>query len=165
MSMFRLTIVTLLSGLLLAQQQQVPQQQQQTQQQTPPPADQDQDITIRTQVNEVQTPVWVYDRGGNYVDGLTQEMFRLYDNGKEQKILGVDVAFAPISLVICVQANASVEKMLPAINKIGNLIQPQILGAAGEAAVIAYDSRVRPLQEFTHDGDKITAAVKKINPY
>jgi VWFA-related protein len=31
--------------------------------------------------------------------------------------------------------------------------------------VIAYDSRVRTLQEFTHDGDKITAAVKKINPY
>jgi VWFA-related protein len=162
MSMFRLTTVTLLCGVLLAQQQQVPQQQQQT---PPPPVDQDQDITIRTQVNEVQTPVWVYDRDRNYVDGLTPEKFRLYDNGKEQKILGVDVAFAPISLVICVQANASVEKMLPAINKIGNLIQPQILGTAGEAAVIAYDSRVRTLQEFTNDGDKITSAVKKINPY
>ncbi|MGA3237225.1 MAG: VWA domain-containing protein [Bryobacteraceae bacterium] len=152
--------VTLLCGLLLAQQQQPPQQQPAQ----PPPADGD---TARFSVltNAVQTPVWVYDRKGNYVDGLTQEKFRIFDNGREQNITGVDVAFAPISMVICVQANANVEKMLPAINKIGNLIQPHILGDAGEAAVIAYDSRVRTLQEFTHDGDKITAAVKKINPY
>jgi VWFA-related protein len=74
------------------------------------------------------------------------------------------VAFAPISLVICVQANSDVEKMLPAVNRIGNLIQPHILGDQGEAAVIAYDSRVRVLQEFTHDADQITAAVKKIQP-
>ena len=155
----RLFTVTLLCGLLLAQQQQPPQQQP-TQ---PPPADPD--TIIRTRVNAVQTPVWVYDHKGNYVDGLTQEQFRVYDNGKEQTISAVDVAFAPISMVICVQASANVEKMLPAINKIGNLIQPQILGTSGEAAVIAYDSRVRTLQEFTHDGDKITAAVKKISPY
>jgi VWFA-related protein len=160
LSVTRLFTVTLLCGLLLAQQQQPPQQQQ-----TQPPPVEDPDTVIRTEVNAVQTPVWVYDRKGNYVDGLTQEKFRIFDNGREQNITGVDVAFAPISMVICVQANANVEKMLPAINRIGNLIQPHILGEAGEAAVIAYDSRVRTLQEFTHDGDKITAAVKKINPY
>jgi hypothetical protein len=119
----RLFTVTLLCGLLLAQQQQPPQQQQ-TQ---PPPVD-DPDLIVRAEVRAVQTPVWVYDRKGNYVDGLTEEKFRIFDNGREQKISGVDVAFAPISLVICVQANASVEKMLPAINRIGNLIQPHILG-------------------------------------
>jgi len=155
--MIRLLTVTLLCGLLLAQQQKPPQQQQ-----TP---DQDALSIFKHTVNAVQFPVWVYDRKGNYVNGLTQDQFRVFDNGKEQNIAAVDVAFAPISMVICVQANANVEKMLPAINKIGNLIQPQILGASGEAAVIAYDSRVRTLQEFTHDGDKITAAVKKINPY
>ena len=90
----RLFTVTLLCGLLLAQQQQPPQQQQ-TQ---PPPADPD--TVIRTQVNAVQTPVWVYDRKGNYVDGLTQEKFRIFDNGREQNISGVDVAFAPISMVL-----------------------------------------------------------------
>ena len=113
----------------------------------------------------MQAPVWVYDKNGNYLDGLTKEEFRIYDNGREQHINEVDVSFAPISMVICVQANAAIEKMLPAINRIGNLIQPQILGTAGEAAVIAYDSRIRTLQDFTNDGDKITAAVKKINPY
>jgi len=161
--MFRLLTVTLLCGLLLAQQTQPPAQSQQ--QTAGQPADQDLITRFGTEVKFVQTPVWVYDRAGNYVDGLTKEEFRLYDNGKEQHIDEVDVSIAPISMVICVQANANVEKMLPAINKIGNLIQPQILGTSGEAAVIAYDSRVRTLQDFTNDGDKITAAVKKINPY
>jgi VWFA-related protein len=54
--------------------------------------------------------------------------------------------------------------MLPAINKIGNLIQPIILGQQGEAAVIAFDHRIRTLQDFTSDGDKITQAVRKIQP-
>lgn len=143
-------------GIVLAQQQQMPPQQ------TPPELSDG--GTIRVEVQAIQVPVWVYDRNGNYVDGLNPDQFRVFDNGKEQHITGVDVAFAPISMVICVQANADVEKMLPAVNRIGNLIQPEILGNQGEAAVIAYDSRVRTLQEFTHDGDQITAAVKKIQP-
>jgi VWFA-related protein len=160
----------LFCGLLGAQQPQQTPPQQAPQQQTPPqqtpqqpavPAD---DTTFRTGIEVVQVPVWVYDKNDNYVDGLQPDQFRIWDNNKAQKILGVDVAFAPISLVILVQANANVEKMLPAINRIGNLIQPQILGEAGEAAVIAYDSRVRVLQEFTHDGDKITQAIKTIQP-
>jgi VWFA-related protein len=153
--MHKLLTSLLLCGLLVAQQPTPPQQQA---------GAADEDLRIRVESNAVQVPVWVYDRQWNYVDGLRPDQFRVFDNGKEQKINGVDIAFAPISMVICVQANADVEKMLPAVNKIGNLIQPHILGDSGEAAVIAYDSRVRVLQPFTHDGDQITAAVKKIQP-
>ena len=35
-------------------------------------------------------------------------------------------------------------------------------GVMGEAAVIAYDSRIRVLQDFTNDSDKLSQAVKKI---
>lgn len=155
-----------LSALLVAQ---TPQQQTAPPaQQTPPtnpPADLGEGNTkFGVEVQAIQVPVWVYDRDGNYVDGLNPDVFKIYDNGKEQKITGVDVAFAPISMVIVVQANADVEKMLPAVNHIGNLIAPEILGENGEAAVVAYDSRVRVMQEFTRDGDKINAAIKKIQP-
>lgn len=166
----RFALACALAAVLFAQtpQQQAasPQQTAPPQQNPPtnPPVDLGEGGTIRVEVQAIQVPVWVYDANGNYVDGLTPDQFKIYDNGKEQKITGVDVAFAPISMVIVVQANADVEKMLPAVNHIGNLIQPQILGNDGEAAVIAYDSRVRTLQEFTHDGDKINAAMKKIQP-
>jgi VWFA-related protein len=175
--MRKLLTSTFLCGLLIAQQQTAPKQTPpaqatpgQTRPAQPAPAQQQTEPestdpnVIRVKVQEIQIPVWVYDKNGNYVDGLRPDQFRIFDNATEQKITSVDVAFAPISLVICVQANADVEKMLPAVNRIGNLIQPHILGEQGEAAVIAYDSRIRVLQEFTHDADKITAAVKKIQP-
>jgi len=152
--MLRLSIMMLLAGMLLAQDPE----------QNPPPAQEESTVPRFTQeVQNVLAPVLVYDRDGNFVNGLSPDQFHLFDNGKEQNI-HVDVAFQPISMVILVQANAAVEKMLPAINKIGNMIQPLILGDQGEAAVIAFDHRIRTLQEFTSDPDKITLAVRKIQP-
>jgi VWFA-related protein len=125
--------------------------------------DQGQQPTFRETVDVVVTPVTVFDRDGSYVSGLQAHQFHLYDNGKEQNI-HVDESYIPISLVIAVQANSHVESILPQVQKIGNLVAPLLIGDAGEAAVIAYDARIRTLQDFTSDPDKITQAVKKIQP-
>ncbi|MGD0666243.1 MAG: VWA domain-containing protein [Bryobacteraceae bacterium] len=152
--MLRSVFVLLFAGALLAQEPAT----------NPPPAQEQGTIpTIAVVVQNVLAPVLVYDRDGNFVNGLQPDQFHLMDNDKEQNI-HVDVAFQPISMVILIQANSAIEKMLPTINKIGNLIQPLILGTQGEAAVIAFDHRVRTLQEFTSDSDKITQAVRKIQP-
>jgi VWFA-related protein len=118
---------------------------------------------IRTTVDFVVAPVTVLDRNGDYVDGLRPDQFHLFDNEKEQDIK-VDVAFQPISMVIAVQANDQAESVLPQIQKIGVMIEPIVIGAQGEAAVVAFDSRIRELQEFTSDTNKITEALKKIHP-
>ena len=114
-------------------------------------------------VDYVVAPVLVFDRDGSYVNGIRKDQFRLFDNGKEQNIQ-VDETFVPISLVIAIQANAHVEGLMPQVKKIGNLVGPLILGDMGEAAVIAYDSRIRTLQSFTNDPDLITKQVKTIYP-
>ena len=118
-------------------------------------------ITITT--FNVVAPVLAWGYDGNPVGGLRPDQFHLFDNSVEQQVR-VDVSFQPISLVIGIQANAAVEHILPQVNKIGNLIKPLLLGDQGEAAVIAYDSRIRTLQDFTSDTDKITKAVKSIYP-
>jgi len=118
---------------------------------------------VRTTVDVVVAPVTVLDRDGNYVDGLQPHQFRLFDNDKEQDIR-VDVSFQPISIVIAVQANDQVDTVLRQIQKIGSLIQPLVIGEQGEAAVIAFDHRLRQMQGFTSDSSKITEAVKKITP-
>ena len=105
----------------------------------------------------------MFDRSGSSVNGIEPYQFHLFDNSKEQNI-EVDMAYQPISLVICIQANSHVEGILPQVQRIGNLIQPLMIGDQGEAAVIAYDSRIRTLQEFTSNADLITQAVKKIQP-
>ncbi|MGO9011095.1 MAG: VWA domain-containing protein [Bryobacteraceae bacterium] len=152
--MLRSVLVLLFAGTLFAQ----------APAQNPPPA-QEQGTVPRftSEVQNVLAPVLVYDRDGNFVNGLRPDQFHLWDNDKEQNI-HVDVAYQPISMVILIQANSAIEKMLPSINKIGNLIEPLILGSQGEAAVIAFDHRIRTVQDFTSDSDKITQAVRKIQP-
>ena len=147
MTLHRLLLAIVLCGVLTAQQPGAPAAEE-------PPA-------FRTTVDVVVAPVTVYDRDGAYVNNLQPNQFHLYDNNKEQDIK-VDVAYQPISIVIAVQASAHVESILPQVRKIGSLIAPLIIGDQGEAAVVAYDSRIRTLQPFTSDPDKITDALKQI---
>jgi VWFA-related protein len=156
-SLSRLLLIALVSGSLAGQQQTI-QQQQKPAQQTP----REDDLTvIRTTVEEVTAPVLVFDRDGNFVNGLQPPQFHLFDNGKEQNIQ-VDVSYEPISLVICLQVNSHVEGILPQVRKIGNLVAPLMIGEQGEAAIIGFDSRIRVLQDWTSDPDLITKSVKNI---
>ena len=120
------------------------------------------DLVIRQTVDVVVAPVTVVNRDGNNVDGLKPEQFHLFDNDKEQDI-HVDVAFPPISMVIAVECSDHVESVLPQIQKIGGMIENLVIGDQGEAAVLAFDSRIRLMQEFTSDSAKITEALKKIH--
>jgi len=118
---------------------------------------------FRVTTERVVAPVTVFDRGGSSVNGIDPNQFHLFDNAKEQNI-EVDIAYQPISLVICLQANSHVEGILPQVKRIGNLVTPLLIGDQGEAAIIAYDSRVRVLQQFTSNADLITQAVKNLQP-
>ncbi|PWU03490.1 MAG: hypothetical protein C5B51_18910 [Terriglobia bacterium] len=111
----------------------------------------------------VVAPVTVFDRDGGYVNGIQPNQFHLFDNNKEQNI-EVDITYQPISIVIAIESSSHVESILPQVNKIGNLIAPLVIGEQGEAAVLAYDSRIRTLQDFTSNADLIAQAVKKIQP-
>ena len=173
--MSRFVLITLLCGALVAQQSKkpnapptAPQQvtinnpaQQQAQPDNPElgPAE----PLIRVPVDIVTAPVIVYERGGGYVSGIRPDQFRLWDNRQPQSIT-VDETFTPISMVIAIQANSHVQGLLPTVSRIGNLVQPLLVGDQGEVAVIAYDSRVRTLQDWTSDATKVTEAVKKIYP-
>jgi VWFA-related protein len=155
--MFKILLLTLATGLIIAQQQTPPAQ-------TAPAQTAPQDLPMQRIVvstERVVAPVVVFDQRGNTVSGIRADEFHLYDNDKEQNI-SVDETFVPISMVIAIQSNAEVEKILPQVNKIGNLVKPLLLGDLGEAAVISFDSRVKVMQDFTSDPDKITASVRKI---
>ena len=121
----------------------------------------DQQPRFTTQVKEVITPVLVTDRDGNLINGLQPYQFHLTDNDKEQDI-HVDVTYEPISLVVAVQANTSVDAILPQVRKIPELLSQFIMGDQGRAAVIAFDHRIQVLQPFTNDSNKINEAIRKI---
>lgn len=114
-------------------------------------------------VKYITVPVTVLTKDGGFVNGLEPKDFRVLDNKKPQPIAG-ELTFNPISLVVCIQANAGIEGMLPKINKIGSLLDSLVVGETGEAAVLKFDHRIEVLQGFTNESQKITKAIQKIKP-
>jgi VWFA-related protein len=143
----RSSLAFLVTAALLRAQQPAPQEE----------------TTIRTIVQLVLVPVAVMDKSGNFVVDLKPQDFELYDNGKKQKIQE-DVLFHPLSLVIAVQANAAMEKILPQVQKLGGVFDGLVTGETGEAAVLAFDHRVQTLQEFTNRPGATGEALKRIKP-
>ncbi|HZT33803.1 MAG TPA: VWA domain-containing protein [Bryobacteraceae bacterium] len=154
MGLFRFFLTGLVCLAAVAQQPSQPPQQ--------PPQPTDTTPSFRTSVQVVVAPVTVLDRDGGYVNGLGPEVFHLYDNDKEQNIK-VDVAYQPISLVVAIQCSDRMEPVLPQIYKVGSLIQPLMVGDQGEVAVIAFDSRIRVMQDFTSDQNLVAAKIKEIH--
>ena len=111
----------------------------------------------------VMVPVSVTQRDGTVVNGLTLRDFKLLDNGKLQKITE-DVTVHPLSVAMVIQASDNMEGMLPKIQKLGALLQAQVLGEDGEAAVIKFDHKIEKLSDFTSDEPHLTAALKKLKP-
>ncbi len=131
---------------------------------TPPVKTSEEDgPVIRSTVQVILVPTLVTDRKGNTVNGLRVNDFTLFDNDKPQKI-DRDIAFLPLSMVLCIQRNANVEVMLPKIRKIGNVLHDQLVGQDGEVAIVSFDHRIETLQDFTSDADLINQAVAKIKP-
>lgn len=116
---------------------------------------------IIANVTNIIAPVLVTDRSGNIIDGLQPQQFHLYDNNKEQNI-HVDVAFEPVSVVLCLEVSSRMDGIMAQLKHLGTLM-PLVVGDHGEAAVLAFDSRLRIVQDFTSDSDKIKAAIDKLN--
>ena len=121
------------------------------------------DRTFRERVDVVVAPTTVLDSDGNYISGLGPHEFKLWDNGKQQNIR-VEETFAPLSLVVAIQANAKVEPVLPFLQKMGTMLQTMVAGDRGEVAILSYDHRIQLLQDFTTDPNQITEALKRLRP-
>ncbi|MFN7931848.1 MAG: VWA domain-containing protein [Bryobacteraceae bacterium] len=124
---------------------------------------QDPQTVIRVGTQVVVAPTVVLDKQGNFVNGLTAQDFVVYDNDKPQEFK-VDVAFQPIDVVLVVQADGVTDQVLPKIKKIAPLIENLVVGEQGQIAVMAFDHRIRVMQDFTSDVTKVTKALEAINP-
>jgi Ca-activated chloride channel family protein len=113
-------------------------------------------------VEVVTVPVTVMGPDDQYVSGLEKTDFRIFDNDVEQQIDSFEVAFLPISMVVCVQSSARVEGLLPDIKKTAVLFTDLVLGEFGQAAVIAFDNRVRLMHDFTNSTEDIDKALKDV---
>jgi VWFA-related protein len=114
---------------------------------------------IRTQLVLVPVTVQLAAKGG-FVNGLEGRDFTLLDNGKPVPIQvdSIGTGVAPVALVVAVQTSGISSAVLEKVHKIGSMIRPLVLGERGLVAVVAFDTEVRWLQDWTSDEGKISAA-------
>ncbi len=117
---------------------------------------------IRVNVNLVSTPAVVHNANGDLVLDLTQQNFRIFDNGAQQKIEGFDLGGAPLSVAIVMETSSRIEALLPAVRRTGILFTQTVLGESGDAAVIGYNDEVDQLLPFTGDRDAIERTIDKL---
>lgn len=121
-----------------------------------------QEVTIHSRSDLVIVPVSVTDHRHASVEGLTAGDLVLYDNDAPRPIRMDDV-FAPISLVVVVQASANAPYVIDKLRKEASLLQPLIAGDRGEAALIAFASQVKLLNPFTSDFDSIAKSLRNLD--
>ena len=103
--------------------------------------------TIQVPVRLVAVPTLVFSKEGQMISGLQRTDFRVFDKGRLQNVT-MDTASAPVSVVIAIQANQDVREYLPFMVKTGSTLDAQLVGEAGEAAVITYSGKITVEKPF-----------------
>jgi VWFA-related protein len=103
--------------------------------------------TIRVPVRLVTLPTLVFSNDGRLVTGLQSADFRVFDNGRLQRVT-LDTASAPASVVLAIQVNQDVRTYVPFIARAGSAVDALLAGESGETAVITYGDDVAIAKPF-----------------
>lgn len=115
---------------------------------------------IRVQATLVTAPVTAMDSHGEFVYDLDEADFRIFDNGAPQRIERFGIEQLPLAAVIVVETNDTVKPLLEEVRPLASLFSSLMLGPQGKAAVITYSDRVKVVQDFTEDGDRLDATLR-----
>jgi VWFA-related protein len=121
--------------------------------------------TFRSQANVVLVPVLVRDKANQVVYGLGVEDFIVEDDGVAQKVHLDDAAESePMSLVIAVQRGRRANYELPRMQGLASMLQPLFAQPQTKVAIVAFDSRVQAVEDFTGDQDTVDHDLRSLQP-
>jgi VWFA-related protein len=116
--------------------------------------------TIRTQVNEITTPVTVVDKQGNFILDLQQKDFHVFDNGAGEHIDRWGLDDHPLALAIVIETSSHVDMMAREIRSNGIVVTETLMAEDGEGAVITAGDTVNLVHPFTRDHDAVEKAIE-----
>jgi VWFA-related protein len=121
--------------------------------------------TLRVTANEVLVPTLVEKRGGAIVYGLKPADFVLEDNGVPQKIrVQEEMDTAPVSLVVAVELGGVSVLEFDKLAKLGPLLDLFLSDGRSRAALVGFDSKPHLIRDFTHSGEEVNQALKRLEP-
>jgi VWFA-related protein len=117
---------------------------------------------IRSQVRLVNIFATVRGKNKNIVTGLKQEDFRVFEDGKEEKIafFSQEVAL-PITLGMLIDTSGSEQNRLMAEQEAAGRFLNRVLRKGDLAMVFSFDSDVDMLSDFTDDRAQLESAIRR----
>jgi VWFA-related protein len=119
------------------------------------------DYSIRVDTALVQVPVLVATKEGQFVPGLKEGNFRVFEDGVPQRITKFEVGKAPITAVLLVEfANRSYRFMYDALN--ASYSFAETLKPEDWVAVVAFDMKPFIVADFTQDKRQVFGALNTL---
>ena len=113
---------------------------------------------IRSSVALVEVQCTVTAPDGTRVGGLTQDDFRMWEDGVEQKLASFDAATTPASLALVIDASPSIYRELGDMRGVAQSIAKS-LQPDDEVAVVAFADETHLLLPFSRDRTLLNAAL------
>jgi len=115
---------------------------------------------IRVETNLVTMPVSVLDRNGRFVTGLTQRDFRIFENGKEQKVDYFQSVEQPFTVILMIDVSPSTQYKIDEIQDAAIAFIDQ-LRDNDKVMVVAFDEKTRILSPVTNDRRMLRNAIRQ----
>jgi VWFA-related protein len=109
----------------------------------------------------VSVPVSVSDREGRYISGLEKDDFRIYRDGKEEKITFFATEDEPVTVALLIDTSESTRPVLDKIREAADDFI-KLLNSKDECMVATFDSEVKIINRFTSDRDELEKSLEKI---
>lgn len=119
------------------------------------------DYSIRVEVPVVDLDVLVTTKDGQFIPGLKQDNFRVFEDGVQQNITNFNQSQAPITAVLLIEyASTNYNYMYDALNSaytFASSLKPQ-----DWIAVESYDMKPQILTDFTQDKRQVLGALNML---
>lgn len=119
------------------------------------------EYSIHVNVPLVSVPVLVATKDGQFIPGLKQGNFKVFEDGVEQKVTKFEISEAPITAVLLVEfANTNYQFMDDALR--ASYTFADSLKKNDWVAVISFDMRTYILSDFTQDKREVFGALSQL---
>jgi len=136
----------------------LPSARAQTDQQQPAESSQ----TLKVQTNLVNVFATVRDKKNGIINDLTQDDFKIYEDGMEQKVafFSKDMNL-PITLAILMDTSGSMQAILGAEQDAASRFVHTVMRKKDEAVILSFDFDINLLADFTEDPSVLERAIRR----
>ncbi len=126
----------------------------------PPLVVEDDDEVIKIETNFVTLPVTVLDRNGRFISGVQQREFKVFENGKEQRVEYFASVEKPFTVVLLLDVSPSTQYKIDEIQRAAISFVNQ-LRVNDRVMVVSFDQGYKVLSYPTNDRYRLQRAIEE----